>query len=346
MVTKICMITTWHQRCGIASYSADLVEALAQQDVEIYVLRQPRFGQKTVELFQAQLDSIPKDAELIHVQHEYGLYQGLDAPFYEMLRDAAKGRPIVTTMHGVGSAQPGIYEISQRIEEVSTKLIVHNEFCRQYFRGAETIPHGCKPSKTMPMDQAKEELKIQTDAPVVGYLGYISPWKGIEALIQAMLKIEKAGLLLAGGELVENRASDYMVRLKQYTLDRLHNRCQWTGFVPDEKLPTVYGAMDIVVYPSRFMSESGAMLMALSFGKAVIATSLPPTEEKARQGVLATFKDVNDLAEKITELLKDESARKELENNARKYCETNSWLNIGERHKALYGSLLNRETPA
>ena len=120
----------------------------------------------------------------------------------------------------------------------------------------------------------------------------------------------------------------------------LPHRCKWLGFVPDDELAMAYGAMDVVVYPSVYATESGALLMAMSHGKAVIANRLAPFKEKEKLGALTTFKGVNSLAKKIRLLLRDEDARSKLEAGARAYVEANSWDKIAEQHIKLHEELL------
>lgn len=124
--------------------------------------------------------------------------------------------------------------------------------------------------------------------------------------------------------------------LKERTLQLLPSRCQWIGFVPDEDLAMTYGAMDVVVYPSRFMTESGALLTAVSHGKAVIASDLAPVREKANKGVLMTFKNVEDLSGKIKLLLSDYKLREEYEAKATSFTKENSWDNIAKKTIRLY----------
>jgi glycosyltransferase involved in cell wall biosynthesis len=130
------------------------------------------------------------------------------------------------------------------------------------------------------------------------------------------------------------------MNLKQKSLAALPGRCQWLGYVADEKLPTVYGAMDLVVYPSRFATESGALLMALSHGKAVLASNVPPFKEKEKLGALMTFKDVKDLRRRIKRLLKDKELRSKLEEGARRFSYQNRWEAVAKKHVELYKQLV------
>jgi glycosyltransferase involved in cell wall biosynthesis len=243
-------------------------------------------------------------------------------------------------MHAVGS-----YAVDKVVGDVSEKVICHNEFCARHFQGnpqkVVVIPHGCSPTQTPPMDECKRALGIDPRIPVVGYQGFISPPKGVEQLIQAMQDVKEAALLVGGGWFV-GEETDYIMRLKQHSLEVLRGRCKWLGYVPDEQLATAYGAMDILVYPSRFATESGALLTALSHGKAVIASNLPPFKEKEKLGALMTFKGVEDLKRKIKRLLKDEALRHRLEEGAKAYAESVSWPKVAEKHLRLYEEILNR----
>ena len=340
MGLSVAMITPWNVRCGIFTYTRSLAYALAKLGVDVYIVRWPRFGFRSPELIEScVLDKIPIDkVDVIHHQNEYGLLMpNLEGTFYSRLKQLAK--PLVVTMHAVGS-----YAIDKVVADVSDRAICHNEFCARHFQGDSQkvviIPHGCLPTQTPPMDECKRALGIDPRIPVVGYQGFISPPKGVEQLVQAMIGVPNAALLIGGGWVV-GEETQYIMSLKQWSLEVLKGRCQWLGYVPDEKLATVYGAMDVFVYPSRFATESGALLTALSHGKATIASNVPPFKEKEKQGALMTFKGVEDLKRKIKRLLKDEALRQRLEEGARKFAEQNSWGSVGEKHLSLYKAILN-----
>ena len=339
MGLKVALISPWGKnvRCGIRTYSEKLACALANLDVEVYVVRYPRYGIRTSELLQAMvLDKIPvSQIDLVHVQFEYGLfYQNLEPSFFAGLK--ALQKPIVTTMHAVG-----ISHVDRLVSEVSDAVIVHNRFCHQHFQGdrakATIIPHGCEPKTCPPKEECKRSLGIDPRVPIVGYVGFIAPQKGVETLVEAMMKVPNAALLIGGGWHVEAE-TDYITRLKQWSLEVLKGRCQWLGYVPDERLATVYGAIDVFVYPSVVASESGALLTALSHGKAVIASDVPPFREKIDTVII--FKDVDDLADMIKLLLTDEAARRESEERAMAYAETHSWSVVAQKHLLVYNHIL------
>jgi len=313
---KIGMVSPWHVRCGIATYTENLSRALAELGVEVYIVRYPRFGRRNSDLLRLVVEKIPEEVDIIQIQEEYGLFNQLEGGFYGALKSLHPNKPVITTMHATG-----LYRVDPVICSVSDRVIVHNDYClrrlpRAFHKKVSVIPHGClEPLETPPEDECKRALGIDPRAPLVGYLGFIAPQKGLETLIE-------------------------IANLKRMTLNLMPGRYRWLGYVPDEQLATVYGAMRILVYPSVFISESGALLMALSHGKAVIARDLPPTREKKKLGVLETFKTVRGLVRKIKWLLKDEEARRRLEEGARRYAEKHSWCNVAKLHIDVYEKVL------
>jgi glycosyltransferase involved in cell wall biosynthesis len=341
MGLSVAMICPWNVRCGIFTYSRSLAYALAKLGVDVYIVRWPRFGFRSPELIEScVLDKIP-NVDIIHHQCEYGLLTpNLEGAFYSRLKQLAK--PLVVTMHAVGS-----YAVDKVVGDVSDKVIVHNEFCARHFQGnpqkVVIIPHGCQPKDVPPMDECKRALGIDPRIPVVGYQGFISPTKGVEQLIQAMIDVKEAALLVGGGWFV-GEETDYIMRLKQHSLEALRGRCMWLGYVPDEQLPTVYGSFDILCYPSIYATESGALLTGLSHGRATLASAVPPFKEKEKLGALMTFKGVEDLKRKIKLLLKDGDVRRKLEEGAKAYASKNSWSAVASKHLSLYKHILNLES--
>ena len=338
MGIKIAIITPYNVRCGIATYNENLISALAEQDVDVYVVRLNRFGRKTPETLHNLVQKIPVDKiDLIHIQHEYGLYQHLEQQFYLNLK--ALGKPIITTMHAVGVRM----DTDNIVASTSDCVIVHNKFCAKKFGYPEKtviIPHGANTAETVDADKAKKSWGIDPRIQIVGTLGFVSEYKGISTLIEAMVKVPKAALLIAGGYHTE-ADTPYIASLKQKSLDLLPSRCQWIGYVPDDRLSAAYSSMNMFVYPAIYASESGALIMGLAHGKATIASKIPPFMEKEKEGALITSKGVKDLTMKIKRLLKDDVLRQKLEEGARRWAYENRWEVVAEKHIKLYEEVLD-----
>jgi len=335
------MVTPWGKsvRCGIRTYSEALVGSLAELGVDVYVVRLPRFGIMMPDIMKFVAGSVPEEVDLVHVQHEYGLFKNLEGVFYGVEGLKMKGKPVVSTLHAVGN-----FSVDQILAKDSDVLITHNEFCSKRLGHPNVIiPHGCAPAKCLPSAEAKKSYGLRLEWPIIGYLGFISNYKGLETLIEAMEKISTAGLLIGGGWHVEGETG-YIAKLKQYSFEALPGRVHWLGYVKDEDLHRAYGSMDIFVYPSRYATESGALLTALSYGKATIASRIGPFKSKEKEGALVTFKGVNSLRRRIRKLLRDREAHRELEEGARSYAESVSWPKVARLHVSLYEDVIERKS--
>jgi glycosyltransferase involved in cell wall biosynthesis len=333
---KIAMVSSWGIKCGIYTYTKGLATELSKNGVEVYIVRLPGIKIISPESIIRVSLSIPEDVDLIHVQHEYGLFQNNEPYFYDNLK--VYGKPIVTTMHAVGN-----WIIDEKIASSSDIVIAHNSYCfRQLVdkKKAMIIPHYSNPKTPNDSESSKKFYKIEpNDVPTVGYVGYITPHKGLEVLIDAMKDFNKVGLVIAGGYHT-NVELNYMNSLKERTLKELPSRCMWLGFIPESQLNVVYGAIDLIVYPSRYASESGALLMALSYGKPVIASNVAAFREK--KDIVKLFNDLDDLREKIKETVFNKQELERMHKASRDYAESVSLDKIAKKHLLVYESLLKK----
>jgi glycosyltransferase involved in cell wall biosynthesis len=116
-------------------------------------------------------------------------------------------------------------------------------------------------------------------------------------------------------------------------------------FIPDEELPTYYQASDILVYPYKEVTTSGALMTALAYGKPIVATALPAFREVLRDGktaLLVNYGDVNGLVDALTRLIQDSKERERL---ARRIAASdkfeNSWTHIARQTRRLYTAVLH-----
>ena len=331
---KAGIITPWKVRCGIASYSEDLAMALSHQGVEVYIIRLNRFGRKDIEYFETLSGRRIPQVDVISVQHEYGLFEGGEGVFYSRLRQRAGAVPVVSTMHSVGIPIP-----DEIISENSDKLIVHNEFCKgRLTHDSVVIPHGVHPAQTVPREEAKRALGLE--GAVVGLFGFIAPYKGYEfAIRQIGMEFPGVTLLVAGGWHMDLETT-YIARMKDLAGAIAPNQVKWTGWVDRDRLPTVFGAMDVCLYPNIYATESGALLTMVGYGKCVLARSISPVREKEAQGALVAYSNDGEFVMKLEELLSRPEVREKVEEGARRYAEANSWDNVAKRHVKLFEELL------
>ena len=332
----IALVTSWKVKCGIATYSEALSRALANLDNKVYIVRLNRFGIKTVEYFETLATRrIPK-VEVIHLETEYGLFRGGEGAFYTRLRQIHELVPLVTTSHAAGNPIP-----DQMIAENSDAVIVHNEYCKRRFAHECTvIPHGIQPRECLDKVEAKKKLGIDPDTAVVGLFGFISPYKGYEAAIRTVsLEFPDVKLLIGGGWHVDVDTV-YIQSLKNLANQFAPGQSMWLGWTPEEDLPTFFGACDVCLYPNRFISESGALLTMVGFGKCVLARDLPPNREREQKGALMTYKSEGELTKNLEKLLTDPDLRRKYEDGAKRLAQENCWDNVAKEHLKLYEDLL------
>lgn len=137
------------------------------------------------------------------------------------------------------------------------------------------IPHGNYSSvypNTVSIAEARAQLGIAAEARVLLFLGRLQPYKGLEALLDAYQAIgpTDAVLLVAGCAESDAFRAQLEQKIAQIPGAQLHH-----GFVADDRLQLYFNAADAVVFPFTRILTSGSVVLAMSFGKALI---LPDVE--------------------------------------------------------------------
>lgn len=149
----------------------------------------------------------------------------------------------------------------------------HASFRQRYPSAANhqwaLIPHGHYRNSYSPaVDQviAKQQLSIPEKNKVLLFFGMIKPYKNIPALMQAFKEAElnNYALVVAGN----TDSNELRAQIHSLKNSNIH---LFLEFIPDEKLPLYLGAADYVILPYKAILNSGALLLALSFNKPVIA---------------------------------------------------------------------------
>jgi glycosyltransferase involved in cell wall biosynthesis len=214
----------------------------------------------------------------------------------------------------------------ERVYRMADNLICHSEGARleviRDFGVSEektsVIPHGPlfdeKP-KVSPTE-ARTKLQLPADENIVLYLGVINEYKGIPFLLDAWKRAIQAGVrgrLIIAGTGDTTSISVVRDKISREGIEASVNlRLE---FISVEQLPLFYHAADILVYPYKAGTTSGALLTGLNYGKAVIATSLPVFSEHlkhAEEALLVNYGDVNALAESLVRLIRDPLMREQL----------------------------------
>jgi len=168
--------------------------------------------------------------------------------------------------------------------------------------------------------EARNQLGLPSDGPMIGIVGRLQHWKGMHTLIDAMPRIlenhpESNCVIVGGAYPAEPKYESFLKqRAKNHGLE---SKIIFAG--AQVNVPIWMQAMDIVVHASIREPFGIVVVEAMSLGKSVIA-SVPggPAEviRDGKNGLLSLGSDHLMLAEKVNTLLDDANLRNELGRNA------------------------------
>lgn len=168
------------------------------------------------------------------------------------------------------------------------------------------------------------------------FFGRISPYKGIEYLCQAMLKVKEqvpdATLTIAGGGKMYFDIEPYQ---KQDWVE-VNNR-----YVGMEELAGLLQHCALSVCPYTDATQSGVIMTSYSLCKPVVATNVGGLGEMVddqKTGLLVPPKDVDALANAIIALLNNEVKREEMANNIKNeyFTGDKAWSVIAKKYIEFY----------
>ena len=129
---------------------------------------------------------------------------------------------------------------------------------------------------------AKQTLHLPLDKRVLLYAGLVKPYKGVLELVQLFKKMNLPDtLLLIAGKAMD---VDYQAQIEAELTDNVRFD---NNFVAANKLQYYFGAADLVVLPFNKIENSGSVIMAMGFRKAIVAPNLAVVKQRlAQQGDL------------------------------------------------------------
>jgi len=165
---------------------------------------------------------------------------------------------------------------------------------------------------------SKDELGIDEDIPVVGFVGRVTDDKGLRVLALARLVLQSRGVdhefLIVGGP--DGRADSYKI------LKAAGRPAHEIGHVPDTS--PYYSLMDLMVLPTRREGFPNTVLEASASGVPVITTDATGAVDSVidgQTGVIVPRDDADALADAIEGLLADASLRARLGRHGRAHVE-------------------------
>jgi len=278
------------------------------------------------------------------------------------------GRRVVFTAHNVNARKRDLKDsflnrISLKIQySLVERIFVHTQRMKEELvtdfavpaSKIVVIPFGINntlPSTALTTQQAREALGLDVHTKVVLFFGRVTPYKGLEYLIEALGELRKRGenyRLLIAGPIKDSDEYWQRIQEKIHSTGTRGNTIDHIGFVPDEKVELYFKAADVLVLPYIDVFQSGVLFLGYSFGLPVIVTNVGSLKEElveGRTGFVCEARDPLALAACIdryfnSDLFRSLEARRQ---EIREYAnERYSWTKVAELTEQVYTELTQK----
>lgn len=183
---------------------------------------------------------------------------------------------------------------------------------------------------------------IPADAPVVGYIGRLSPEKNLGFLSRAVLLFLKqhkdAYFLVAGKGPLEETIRDF------FASQKMQHRLILTGVLDSQALVDAYHAMDVFAFASQSETQGVSLVEAMAAGTPVVALDAIGIHGLIKDGVNGVLLDREDQAEFAAALLRvlnlPPGEKNKMEDAARVTAEKYSKESCAERALSIYTALI------
>lgn len=370
---KITYVSTYlPKRCGIATYTDYLIHGIREVDPASEIKIVAEQGASLIK--ENKLEVIPswdrnedyvesiithtKGADVVHIQHEYSIYK-FDDRLPSVLQGLDANAKKVITIHCVRPAQfskRGALDENfvARIAQLADQVIVHLESQKAILtrlgipsEKIHIIPHGTELSDE-DKKASRKRLGLPVDAKILLMFGFVKKHKCLhivlEALVEILEKFEDVYLFVAGGlaPTASQKDRDYAEfaskRIVELGLQK--NVIYPNRFFPNEDVPYLFGASDIVLFPyyEEDRSASGSFHLAIGAKKPVITSRIPKFEELRNicDELLVLPYNPSGIAGIVIRLFEDPEFWQYVVDRTEEYRKLTSWRAVASQHLQLY----------
>lgn len=302
-------------------------------------------------------------SDIVHLQHEFGLFGGEDGGEYILEFARLLTKPLITTFHTV-LLTPTEHQkhIIQELTRLSRNVTVMEEVAKDRLenvyglntRDISIIPHGV-PIITINREVAKKRIDY-ADSYILFASSLLSRNKGIEYAIEAVGKalttIPNLLFLVVGethpvvkayeGEAYRSELTTLIKKLHLQDHVILKNE-----YVSLEELKVLLAAADVYITPYLDPQQvtSGTLSYAIGADKACIATKYVYAREMLAggRGMLVPFRDSSAIAKALTDLYKHPKKRGDMEKKAAELRKDMRWEKVAKLHVELYKNILSAQ---
>lgn len=181
------------------------------------------------------------------------------------------------------------------------------------------------------VDAARARYALPAAAPLILYVGGISPHKNLQALLRAAAIVQRKEpgpwhVVLVGDYKGDSFLGCYRELSEMVRTLGLVNRVTFTGFVPDEDLVLLYNAAAMLVLPSKGEGFGLPVVEAMACGIPVAASNLNSLPEVLGGAGLLFDPDSDEaVAASLLRLLREPDLRADLSRRGLARAEAYSW---------------------
>lgn len=370
IIQRIAFIGNYLPRqCGIATFTTDLCEAIAEQykgtscialpvnDTAAGYQYPPRvrfeLGEKDIQSYLRAADYLNiNNVDMVSLQHEYGIFGGRAGGYIlTLLRELRI--PIVTTLHTIlRDPDPDQRRVLEEICLLSDRLVVMSERGAEFLRTVynvpaekiDLIPHGIPDIPFVDPSFHKDLFGVEGKIVLLSF-GLLSPNKGIENVIEALPEIVKhhpnVMYIILGAthpHVLRNEGETYRLSLEALAHEKgvASHVIFYNRFVALDELVQFISAADIYITPYQDPAQitSGTLAYTLGAGKAVVSTPYWYAEEMLAEdrGALVPFRDPPALAAQVIDLLDNEAKRHAMRKRAYLFGRDMIWPQVARRY--------------
>ena len=316
-----------------------------------------KFGEGLLNLAALTIRSLFRPPDIVHVQYLPMLRSAFPVDAWFVWFCQKRGTKIVLTVHDLMPHDTAEHyrEIFTHLYQRVDALICHSDHIKQRLETEfgipsekiYVIPHGPFFYDLPLSDTAAvhKQLGVAAGHRFALWQGIIFPYKGLDLLLNAWQRVEQENsdldLVVLG-----TGSPELTTSLKQQTNKLGLQRVRFNfRFASVEELAASYRAAQIVVYPYRAITTSGALATGLALGKPIIASNLPVFRELLTDGkdaLLVDSSNTMELAEAIIRCASDPKLLNRLAAAVReKEFGEKSWTSIAEKTREVYKNLIS-----
>lgn len=371
--SKIVFVSTFPPtQCGIATFTEDTINAINKtygKSISCEIC-EVTFKERVSSNSSYHLPSNEKEAysrvarqinkdsavELVHIQHEFGLFGGQYGSYLVSFLDEII-KPIAYTFHSVipnpdeelraivrllCSYSRVIFVMTKKSKEILMKEYGIDE------KHLALVPHGTHLVNYENTDRVKKKLHLENRL-ILSTFGLLGEGKSIETGIMALPKIiEKFPnvLYLILGKThpntIVNDVDLYRNSLEALVRDlNLENNVRFVNeYLEVNQLLDYLKATDVYLFTSKDPNQavSGTFSYAMSCSCPIVASKIPHTLESLTSdiGILADIQNVQEFESATLKLLGDSNLRAYMALNAYAKTTQTSWENTAIKHLKAY----------